>query len=182
MPSRWTPSFDVYEARIDEKRIIFVLDMEAAEHAPLASHPIRLQLRVAMRQPREDGMRSSDESDELHALEDKIVGRLERGPDAVYVGRFVAEGYTTFVFYVPRAFMEHQNGPIDFIGDVSPYEPQWLTEHDPEWEFYGEFLFPDTYSLQSMSNRKLLQILMDKGEMDGPILGNDERSRHWKFP
>lgn len=164
MTSRWSPSFDVYESRIEDRRIIFVLDMNAAEHAPLDTHPVRLQVRVAMRSPREDGLRSADESDALHALEDTIVSRLEKGADAIYVGRFVTGGYTTFVFYAPSVFDEREDRPLSLIGDVSPYRAHWACREDPEWEFYAEFLYPDAYSCQTMMNRRLLEVFVEKGD------------------
>jgi len=167
MTSRWSPSFDVYESRIEDRRIIFVLDMTAAEYAPLESHPVRLQVRVAMRSPREDGLRSPDESDALHALEDTIVSRLEGGADAIYVGRFVTGGYTTFVFYAPQdeqLFDEREDKPLSIIGDVSPYRAHWASREDPDWEFYAEFLYPDAYSCQTMMNRRLLEVFVEKGD------------------
>jgi hypothetical protein len=164
MTSRWSPSFDVYESRIEDRRIIFVLDMAAAEYAPLESHPVRLQVRVAMRSPREDGLRSPDESDDLHALEDTIVSRLESGTDAVYVGRFVTGGYTTFVFYAPTPFDEREDKPLAIIGDLSPYRAHWASREDPDWEFYAEFLYPDAYACQTMMNRRLLEVFVEKSD------------------
>ncbi len=50
--------------------------MNAAPHAPLASHPIQLAVRVTMKAPRPDGLRSREESGALFALEDALVSAL----------------------------------------------------------------------------------------------------------
>ncbi len=57
----WPRDFDVYEGRMAGARMMVAIDLAARAHAPLASHPLRLQLRVAMLAPRPDGLR--DQSD-----------------------------------------------------------------------------------------------------------------------
>ncbi|GAC1351297.1 MAG: DUF695 domain-containing protein [Polyangiales bacterium] len=168
MASRWRPDFDVYELRIEEHPIVFVLDMAAAEHVPVESHTLRLQLRVAMQQPTATGLRSADESEALHALETTVVARLEENADAIYVGRFVTQGQTTLIFYLPPPLDDRARAALpieEIVGDVSPYEPQWLTREDPEWDFYADFLFPDAYNCQAMLNRRILQTFVEQGDL-----------------
>src|SRR5262245_61916732 len=101
MPASWEPNFDFYEGRWGDDRMMVLIDLGAAAHAPVASHPIRLQLRVRMLDPRPDGLRSNAEKDALFAFEDRLVPAVQRATDAIFVGRIVARGYTEFFFYVP---------------------------------------------------------------------------------
>lgn len=162
--SRWEQDFDVYMALIEDTPASFVLDLAAAEHAPLASHPVRLQVRFAMQRPREDGLRDTSEQDALAALEDDVVSRLEEALDAIYVGRLVHGGYTELFLYVPEAQREAAVRAGDRLEGLDPYEPEWLVEDDAAWSLYREFLLPDIHSMQQIQNRRLLHELESAGD------------------
>jgi hypothetical protein len=155
----WEPDFDFYEARIDDARVILALDLAAIRVAPLGSHPHRLQIRIRMLQPRDDGLRSSEEAPALFALEDRIAGVLADEHGAIQVGRVLHAGYSIFVFYVGLVASErcHENLPA-IIGDTAPYRLEWLTEEDADWSYYREFLWPNPYALQSIHNRRLMDV------------------------
>jgi hypothetical protein len=131
----WEADFDLYEARIDDARAILALDLNATREAPLESHPWRLQVRVRMQQPRQDGLRSSEEAPALFALEDRIVERLTNGFGAIRVGRVVHGGYSVFVFYL---------GADD------------AARCDAELTAAIGSLWPDPYAHQSIMNRRLM--------------------------
>ena len=151
-------------ARVDGAPASFVLDMAAGPHAPLASHPVRLQVRVEMLVEREDGLRDPEEVDALGALEDAVAERLAAAFDSVYVGRFVARGYTTLVFYLPPPSASFDDELPAALGDLGDYDAEWLTEDDPKWSFYLEFLYPDPSSIQRMANRRVLAALEEHGD------------------
>jgi hypothetical protein len=159
----WKDDFDFYEGRMADDRMIVLIDLAADRHAPLASHPVRLQVRVAMHQPRLDGLRSREEKDALFALEDRLIPALERAADGIFVGRLVAQGYTEFVFYVPAERQEEANDPVAATGDVSPYELEWFTEEDPGWTWYRE-LYPNQYAIQTIWNRRLVAQMKKGGD------------------
>lgn len=175
MPPPWQPTFDVYMTRLagdegeDEGPASFVLDMAALEHAPLSSHPLRLQIRVALQSPGRDGLRDATEAEALSLLENGMVEALDQALDGVYVGRWVHDGTTTYVFYLPSAAADAVDELPDILGSTHPYEPEWLTDPDPEWSFYGEFMVPDEYTLASMQNRALLEHILAEGDvLDAP--------------
>ncbi len=171
MPPPWQPSFDVYVTRLaadegeDEGAASFVLDMAALEHAPLATHPLRLQIRVALQSPGEDGLRDPTEAESLGNLENGVVEAIDQALDGVYVGRWVHDGTTTYVFYLPTAAADAIEELPDILGGTHPYEPEWLTDPDPEWSFYAEFMYPDEYTLASMQNRALLEHILAEGDV-----------------
>ncbi|MGV3619168.1 MAG: DUF695 domain-containing protein [Archangium sp.] len=160
MSKRWTENFDFYEARATKGRALVSLDLAAAEHSPVESHPLRVQVRVKMLAPREDGLRSSEEADALFALEDTLVAAAHEKLDAIYVARAVAYGYSEFYFYVPAA---RQSAVPALLWDAAPYAFEWQAESDPSWERY-EQLFPDKFSYQHMMNRRVLQQLEAAGD------------------
>ena len=153
MPKHWDQDFDFYMARIDNARAAFLLDLAARRHAPVATHPVRLQVRVKMRNPREDGLRSAEEADALFALEDKLTAFLESTSDAIYVGRYVHAGCTEYVFYLPDGSSE----ALPSSEDTAPYALQWYSARDESWAQYREFLYPDPYAHQAIWNRRLMR-------------------------
>lgn len=167
MPARWSPNFDVYRAVVDDRPAVFLVDLAAAEYAPLDTHPIRLQIRVKLSSAREDGLRDAGEADAINALEDALVQRLEARVDAVYVGRFTNAGHTVFVFYFPATHAEEVRASLDVMVGALPhgYQPEWLTDEDADWEYYVEFLAPDLFAHQQIENRRLLDELVSQGDL-----------------
>ncbi len=155
MPKQWKEEFDFYEARATKGRALVSLDLAAGAHAPVTSHPVRLQFRVKMLKPREDGLRSAEEADALFALEDKLVAVALEKLDAIYVARAVAYGYSEFYFYVPAV---HRNAAPSLLGESAPYALEFHAEVDADWERYHQ-LYPDKFSYQHMMNRRVLQQL-----------------------
>ena len=161
---RWEQDFDVYFAHVEDKPASFVLDLAAAPHAPVATHPLRLSLRIPMRIPRPDGLRDAAELDALAALEDRFVEALEQKIDAIYVGRIVHDGHTTLWLYVPEQYREAMEDLPSITGEPGEYEPLWAVEDDPQWELYTEFLAPGPYELQTIWNRRLLKAIEEHGD------------------
>jgi hypothetical protein len=161
----WQPDFDVYFTLIEDKPASIVLDLEAAKHAPVASHPLRLSVRVPMLRPRPDGLRDASELDDLAQLEDSFVDALKEKIGALYVGRVVHDGDTTLFLYVGA---DQRTALDDLPALTGPppgeYEPEWRVDEDPEWKLYTEFLAPDEYDRQTIWNRRLLNNFTEHGD------------------
>ncbi len=163
MSPLWQENFDFYEAAAEKGRAIVSLDLAAANHAPLASHPVRLQFRVKMQRPREDGLRSADEADALFSLEDRLVDVMRRNFEGLYVARAVAYGATEFFFYLPDTQREAGTRAAALLGGLEPYQLEFLAEDDPEWERYAD-LYPDAWSFQTILNRRLVSQMEQSGD------------------
>lgn len=160
MEPLWQENFDFYEAKAKTGRAIIALDLGARAHTPVSSHPVRLQFRVKMKQPREDGLRSPEESDALFALEDRLVEAVRTKLEGLYVARAVAYGHTEFFFYVPT---KHREADASVLPETGEYELEWFAEDDAEWSRYEE-LFPDPWSLQTIFNRRLVTQMQEAGD------------------
>jgi regulator of RNase E activity RraB len=161
---RWQPDFDVYFTQIEDRPASFVLDLAAGAHAPVATHGLRLGIRIPMKLAREDGLRDGAELAALSDLEDRFVSALEKQVDAIYVGRVVHGGHTTLYFYVPEAHREALADLPAITGDPGDYEPMWAVADDAAWGLYLEFLSPGPYDAQSIWNRRLIQVFTEKGD------------------
>jgi hypothetical protein len=162
----WEQDFDVYMASLEDKPASFVVDLAADPHAPLASHPLLLSIRVPMLRPREDGLRDAGELEALSLLEDQFVEALTEKVSAIYVGRVVHAGTTTMFLYAPR-----EAGPrLERLPDVTGappegYAPEWSVDEDESWNCYGTFLAPDPFTRQTIWNRRLLRVFEEKGDV-----------------
>ena len=161
----WEEDFDFYFSELKKARLVVALDLGAAEVAPLPSHPWKLQARINMLTPREDGLRRQQEADALFELEDRLVTAFEERLPLLYVGRIIAAGQVTLIWYAPAAVQEHLEALTEVVlADRGEYEVKLSLSEDPAWCFYFDFLFPDVYNLQVMLNRRRLMTLEDHGD------------------
>jgi hypothetical protein len=161
--SLWKEHFDFYEAAAKTGRAFVNLDLAAAPHAPVSTHPVRLQFRVKMKQPREDGLRSNEEAEALFLLEDRLVEALRSKHEAIYIARAVAYGYSEFYFYVPSQHRNAADALALLLKSFAPYEVEWLADDDANWDRYFA-LYPNRYARQTMLNRALLQQMVEAND------------------
>lgn len=160
----WEQDFDFYLAELDGAPASFLVDLAVRDHAPLASHPLLLTLRIPMLAPREDGLRHSDELVALGSIEDRSVERLGGDHDAIYVGHLVHDGVTTLFHYLPAG---RGRAASDLLAAVGPlpegYAATASVDDDPDWK-QARAMVPDTLAEQTIWNRRLLRILADGGD------------------
>ena len=162
MPA-WEPDFDAYFAMVDGAPASFLVDLAAGPNAPLVSHTSRVQVRVTLAQPREDGMRDAAELEPLGQLEDALAEWLEQTYDAIHVGHLITDGALHVVAYAPAERLTELSDLLDGF-DSGDYEVAWLVEDDPEWGMLLDFLYPDAYAMQVIQNRRLLSARAEHGD------------------
>jgi hypothetical protein len=79
--------WDFFSLRVDDQAASIFVDLGIRNLAPIRTHPLMGYLRVAMRRPREDGLSSQEEFDDLIALEDRVTADIVKNGTAIYVGR-----------------------------------------------------------------------------------------------
>jgi hypothetical protein len=154
--------WDFYYCRVDDKPASIYLDLAAIEEAPKASLPCMAYIRLSMREPRPDGLSSQAEFGTLCALEDHLVATLIN--DGVqYLGRCTTNACRDFVFYIAhaQAWPTHVAASMQAFPDYS-YEVG--TREDPEWSTYTGYLYPGERDLQIIQNRRVCQLLEERGD------------------
>lgn len=157
----WRQDFDIFERREEDVRVLILVDL--ASH-PVESHPVRLEVFVALQRPREDGLRDESELDEFSACEDGIVDTVQTKLAGLYLGRYTVDGQVTFMFHLPEEHADAANVLGDLLPDTGAYEPEWAAEPDPEWQRWQEAFLPDPYELQGILNRRLLRQFQEGGD------------------
>lgn len=164
----WTQDFDAYLAEFEHGCTSFRVDLAAHAHAPVEGWAVRIQVRVKMKSPRDDGLRSGVEAEALRVVEERIIEVLEARCDAVFVGHAISEGMLHIVSYAPDDRVNEPEQLLDGL-DADDYAIAWFVEHDPDWEMYCEFLFPDVRSLQIIQNRRLMRERAEHGDDPGKV-------------
>lgn len=158
-----TDKWDFYFCTIEERPASIALDLGAAEAGPDPTRPFLLCVRLAMLRPRPDGLSSSEEAPELNALEKRLDEALTAACGAEQVGRLTWNGVRE-LFYYGRSDEEIERA-LRVATEGSPdREVQWRHEHDPEWTFYRDFLYPSPGQMQWILDRRVVDQLRSHGD------------------
>ncbi|NGM50108.1 DUF695 domain-containing protein [Caulobacter sp. 602-2] len=156
--------WDFYQTQIDSKPGSIFVDLGIAQEAPLRDRPRAAYLRVFMRAPRPDGLSSQEEFDALIAVEDAVVAAAE-AVGWLYVGRSTSDGNRDFFFYGQDG-EAIQAAMIEVMGGFDGYHADMGQRDDPDWSSYFEFLHPSERSRQTISNRRVRELLANEGDQD----------------
>lgn len=153
---------------------IFV-DLGLEADAPLRGFARAARLSLQMRQPRPDGLSSSEEYPQLIAVEDALKAHVDDA-SARFVGRNTTQGRRDYYFYLAA--------PSDWdtrVADLMRLFPEytWRCDvwDDPDWEAYFTFLLPDVAQRHSISNRRVCEAL----ESHGDSLAEPREIDHWAY-
>ena len=155
----WDPDFDFYVTLLEERPMGVLVDLNAVRAAPVEGLSERVLVRVAMRSPRSDGLRSAEETLALNGVERVLVSAMEDA-GALFVGRVMFDGNLDFVFMAAPEYRP----PLPELPD---YPLHMHAGPDPEWRFYLTFLFPDPYTRHHMLNRRVRKALLARGDDPG---------------
>jgi hypothetical protein len=106
-----------------------------------AGHPdyrFRVGVAVPLNAPNERGFPGPEETEQLTAIEDSLVSRLESEQRSLHVLAITTGGMREFVFYTrDRAYAD---GILKTLGaTVSSHKPQAYIAEDPKWGLYKQF-------------------------------------------
>ena len=156
-------NWDFYASRVDDEPASIFLDMGIAQDPPRWIYDHMAYLRVEMLRPRDDGLSSQEEFDDLIALEDAVVADITASGATIYVGRNTSHGNRDLYFYTrdPAAFEAAAKAAMSVF---PAYSSDSGTRADPDWHSYFGFLYPSPADRQRMSNRSVLSALADHGD------------------
>jgi hypothetical protein len=155
--------WDFYSLRVDDQPASILVDLGIRKQAPLKSHPTMAYLRVLMLKPRDDGLSSQDEFDDLIALEHRVTATISQDGTAIFVGRNTSSGNRDFYFYVVEQAKFERTAQAA-MREFPAYKYETGTREDREWRTYFEFLHPSEVDLQRIWNRRVRQLLEKDGD------------------
>lgn len=156
-------NWDFYALRVDGEPASIFLDMGIAQDPPRSIYDHMGYLRIQMIRPRDDGLSSQEEFDDLIVLEDAVVAEITAGGATIYVGRNTSHGNRDLHFYTrdPATF---EAAAAAAMKAFPAYSWDSGTRADPEWKSYFGFLYPSPDDRQRMANRAVLRALSDRGD------------------
>lgn len=158
---RWAQHFDEYERTVDGRPARCAIDLAAGAHAPLSSHPLRVQIDLALGPRDAAGWPSADEAARLEAIEDMLVDLLETQADAIYIGRCVHGDAWSLLCYAPpqhRADVTALPGRIELARTA-----RWTIVDDPDWTGHAA-LQPEPYLRQAIDNHRIVERFAAEGD------------------
>jgi Family of unknown function (DUF695)/Regulator of ribonuclease activity B len=155
--------WDFFSLRVDDQAASIFVDLGIRNLAPIRTHPLMGYLRVAMRRPREDGLSSQEEFDDLIALEDRVTADIVKNGTAIYVGRNTSSGNRDFFFYATDA-PRFENAARTAMGEFPSYKYETGMSEDRDWQTYFDFLHPPDADLQRIKNRRVRERLDKHGD------------------
>ncbi|MDJ0705386.1 MAG: DUF695 domain-containing protein [Leptolyngbyaceae cyanobacterium MO_188.B28] len=166
--------WNLFPCSIGEHSAFILLDIgayEVIEQAPSSLAKIWL----TYKSPREDGLPTNEEFDQVKEIEDRIDG-FSQSNDDWYVGRVTVDGQRVFYVYTSREESEWKH----FLSEVSNethYDLDLSFLEDPSHEIYEKELYPNEDDWQVIKDLQVIDALNSYGD-DG---SEARKVDHWVY-
>ena len=168
--------WDFYLSNVNEKLASLYVDLGLHKIAPMKDKPNVVWVSIKMNNPREDGLSSNEESNELYKIEDALVDKLKNKFKSIYVGRVTTTGDRDLYFYFGDTTL-YDKVISDVMITFPKYHFDFGSKEDKTWSGYLDFLYPNPRQFQSIQNRRVI----DQLEKGGDKLTKAREVDHWIF-
>ena len=169
-------NLEMYECAIGDLPAFVTVDMNLHSSAPQNGRQVLADLRLALRQPRENGLPVKEESSRIYELEDLIESTLTGRCDCVLAGKIWTGGFRKLYFYCAKA--DALGRALQDVADsLKPYEVNLSSFQDPEWSSYFDNLYPNDLAFQYIADRKTVDTLAEHGD----TLETPRKVDHWAY-
>lgn len=172
MSSQWKSYVRQHEGFAD--RVVF--DLGLAARAPIAGYSSLGILTLTLARPREDGLASSAELNEIAEIEEAISAQAEADNLAVLAGTSMTRG-KRFMFFYARDGLALQNRVDAAMSNFPHHLYEFGTCDEPEWTTYSWYLFPSPENMQRVRNSDVLVSLKQAGD----ALIEMRAVQHWAY-
>jgi len=169
-------AWDFYFANVNDVVASLFVDLGIRDSVPDPARPWLLWAWVYFRQPRDDGLSSTEEAPTLNEIEDVLTNEVKDAAAAELVGRITTAGRREFYFYGPH--QDHfEHAVARALERFAPYGFDAGTNEDPDWSQYLNVLYPSPEELQRIKNRRVVEEL----EKHGDSLNKPRLVSHWAY-
>jgi len=173
---QYKPEWDFYFSDVDDVLGSIYVDLGLHKIAPLKDKPDMVWVSVKMKNPRNDGLSSSEEYDILISIEDLLVNVMIERNNAIFAGRLTSNGNRDFYFYIGDVSLYDKAISAAMV-TFPNYEYDFGIIDDPEWSNYFDFLYPLPNQYQSIENRRVIACLQKEGDN----LTKERPVDHWIY-
>jgi uncharacterized protein (TIGR01619 family) len=174
--SGYTQEFDFYFTNVDDKIGSMFVDLGIYSYAPVNDRPNLVWISLKLNTPNEDGLTTSEESNFLYDLEDKLEQELGEKHNGIFVGRLTSNGKRDYYYYLENPMLYDKT-----ISEVMVEYPSYTFDYgnkiDAEWNTYFNLLYPSDREMQCLTNRRVV----DNLEKNGDPLTKERQVDHWIY-
>jgi uncharacterized protein (TIGR01619 family) len=173
----YQPDWTFYFSNVNDKLSSIATDLSLANIAPIKGQDNVVYVSIKMPNPREDGLSSNEDVDELWQIEDEIIKAFDNNKlNYTFAGRLTSNGFRDLYFFGENTILMEKQ--ISSSMTVFPkYEFDFGHKPDKEWSEYFDFLYPLPRQMQIIQNRRVL----DQLEKEGDDLTKSREVFHWIY-
>ncbi len=119
-------------------------------------------VKVALQNPKEDGLICQDEIDIISQIEDRLEMEALRWRVGKYVGMINSDGNVNFIYYLKLDF-EWSNAVSEAMKHFA-YKYEFGSREDMQCEVYKKLLYPDIYQWQIIHNHNTCNAMVAQGD------------------
>jgi regulator of RNase E activity RraB len=168
--------WEFYPCRVGDAPASISLNLWFEKNAPMSGTDTLYWLRIQMLDKADHGMGTSAEAAILNPIEDQVTQRAQ-AIGFFYVGRLRNDGAWQLAFYGPANRLDAVQNLSKSIDGLNGREVETGSKPDPDWDYYREFLLPDAERRQWMQDRRVVEVLEEKGD----VLRLPRRVDHWAY-
>lgn len=158
-------NWDSYPATVDGSPASILVALHL-EHGPRPESAETLYVAgIKMQDPGDHGMGTREEAESFAPFEDAVTATL--GSPFVAVGRMRSGSTWQLSYYGPK---DSDEAFFDALREHAPSLDRELwthIDHDPEWEYFTDFLLPDAERRRWMASCRLVDRLIELGDRTG---------------
>jgi uncharacterized protein (TIGR01619 family) len=174
--TRYMDEWEFYFSNVDDVLGSIYLNLGLRGISPVADKPFVVWLSIKMNNPRQDGLSSGEEFEQLTEIEDFIVPEFTKKHNAIYPGRLTSSGRRDIYFYAGDILLYDKTISTS-MARFPNYDFDYGTKEDAGWVGYLDFLYPNPSQMQSIQNRRVV----DNLEKHGDSLTKERAVDHWIF-
>jgi len=177
MKTDYQPDWAFYFSNVDDNLSSIATDLNLINIAPVNGQDNVVYISIKMPNPREDGLSSNEDSDDLWKIEDEIIKAFESNNlNYTFAGRLTSNGFRDLYFFGENPnSMEKQ--VFSSMTAFPKFEFDFGHKPDKEWSGYFDFLYPLPRQMQVVQNRRVLEQL----EKGGDDLTKPREVFHWIY-
>lgn len=175
--TEYQPDWTFYFSNVNDKLSSIATDLNLITIAPVSGQESVVYVSIKMPNPREDGLSSNEDADDLWKIEDEIIKAFKNNNlNYTFVGRLTSNGLRDLYFFGENTILMEKQVSTTMIA-FPKYKFDFGHKPDKEWSGYFDFLYPSPIQMQIIQNRRVL----DQLKKGGDDLTKPREVFHWIY-
>ncbi|MEJ4089353.1 DUF695 domain-containing protein [Galbibacter orientalis] len=175
--SDYQPDWTFYFSNVNDKLSSIATDLNLINIAPINGQENVVYVSIKMPNPKENGLSSNEDADELWKIEDAIIKAFDSNKlNYTFAGRLTSNGFRDLYFFGENTILMEKEVSSTMTA-FPKYEFDFGHKPDKEWSGYFDFLYPLPRQMQVIQNRRVLEQL----EKGGDDLTKAREVFHWIY-